>query len=292
MPVMLSVRGGTAQQSEVSPQTRVALVTGANKGIGKEVARKLSSEGVKTIIAYRNKQLGTAAVRELQAAGYDVLGTQMDICDPASVLAARDFVEEEVGSLDILVNNAALCFNDPTLYGKCAAMSFVEQAGPTVSTNFFGTLNVTEAFLPMLRAAPSPRIVNLASYAGRLAILRSKEKVEKFTSPYLTVEELKLLMQDFVRDVEHGVHASKGWPNTCYGLSKVGVIALTKVLARDEPQIMVNSVDPGYCATDQNAHQGTRTAEHGARTPAYLALTPDSSFVSGKHFFDEAEVKW
>jgi carbonyl reductase 1 len=275
-----------------SQRQRVALVTGGNKGIGKEVARKLSSAGVKTILGSRSKELGAAAARELQAAGCDVIDTQLDITDPVSVLAAYKFITEEFGGLDILVNNAALCFNDPTLYGKCAPQSFVQQAGPTVATNFFGTLDVTQTMTPLLLACPSPRVVNVVSYAGRLAILRSKDKVETFTSPKLDVESLKVLMKEFVRDVEGGVHAQYGWPNTCYGMSKLGLIALTKVLARDQPGIMVNSVDPGYCATDQNNNRGNDTAEQGARTPAFLALLPDAEFVSGKYFHNMAETRW
>eukprot|EP00959_Pyramimonas_sp_CCMP1952_P262985 5499265-Pyramimonas_sp.AAC.1 len=116
--------------------------------------------------------------------------------------------------------------------------------------------------------------------------------METFTSPDLQVEELEALMREFVKDVEGGMHASKGWPNTCYGMSKLGLIALTKVLARDNPQIMVNSVDPGYCATDQNANQGTISAERGARTPFMLALLPEAKFVSGKHFYEEKETRW
>ena len=99
-------------------------------------------------------------------------------------------------------------------------------------------------------------------------------------------------MSMFVADVEAGMHAQHGWPNTCYGMSKLGLIALTRVLARDEPKIAVNSCDPGYCATDQNNHQGTRPAERGAVTALMLALQGAGECMSGKHFFDEAEVDW
>lgn len=282
--------GNFIELGGMSQHGRVALVTGANKGIGKEVARKLA--GVCTFLGCRDNELGESAARELREGGCDVRSIQLDITDPASVLAARDRIVAEHGRLDILVNSAAICYNDPTLYGRCEFTHFTKQAAPTVNTNFFGTLSITRAVLPLLRAAPAPRIVNVVSYAGRLSILRSLERVEAFTSPTLTVKQVEDFMKEFVRDVEAGVHASRGWPSTCYGMSKLGLIALTKVLARDEPQVMVNSVDPGYCATDQNMHQGTRSAEHGARTPAFLALLPSSRFVSGKHFFDEAEVEW
>ena len=289
---MAAVSASISQAVPPVPQT-VALVTGANKGIGKELARALGSvPNLKVVMGCRDAQRGAAAAQELQAAGCDVVCHHVDLTDPDSATALRDFVAREFGRLDVLVNNAAICFNDPTLYGRCAHTPFERQADITVSTNFFGTLAVTRAMLPLLRAAPSPRIINVASAAGRLAILKSPEKRALFTSPTLQVPQLEALMREFVRDVEGGVHAERGWPNTCYGMSKLAIIALTRVLARQEPRIMVNSVDPGYCATDQNAHQGFRSAEQGARTPALLAVLPESEFLSGMHFFDEAEIQW
>ena len=193
--------------------------------------------------------------------------------------ATRAFVEREYGRLDVLVNNAAVCYNDATLYGKVPYTPFEEQAGITVRTNFFGSLEVTRALLPLLRKSSSPRIINVASAAGRLR--GSQALQDKVTSPDLTVEALEELMRAFVRDAEAGEHVANGWPNTCYGVSKLGLIALTRVLARDEPSIMVNAVDPGWCKTDQNLMQGPVSAERGATTPALLATLPDEQFLSG-----------
>ena len=193
---------------------------------------------------------------------------------------------------DILVNNAAVCFNDPTLYGKVPFTPFEQQAGITVNTNFFGTLELTEAMLPLLHASSSPRIINIASAAGRLSILKSQDLVDTFTAPTLQLHELESLMRQFVEAAETGDHASKGWPNTCYGVSKLGLIALTRILARDEEDIMVNSVDPGYCATDQNRNQGTISAEEGARTAALLAMLPEEDFVTGEHFYQGEPISW
>jgi NAD(P)-dependent dehydrogenase (short-subunit alcohol dehydrogenase family) len=231
---------------------QVVLVTGANKGIGKEIARQLAVSGIAVILACRDEVLGAAAVAELRDLGCSsVACCRLDLLDAASIAAAHDFVEREYGQLDVLVNNAAICFNDPTLYGKVEHTPFQEQADVTVRTNFFGTLAVIRSMLPLLKASPSPRIVNIASNAGRLAILRSQEKLDAFTAPDLQIDQIEQLMHAFVRDVEGGVHSREGWPNTCYGVSKCGLIALTRALSRDEPRLMVNSVDPGYCATDQ-----------------------------------------
>lgn len=273
---------------------RVALITGSNKGIGKEIARKLSASGVHIILGCRDEVLGLKAAAELREEGGTVSFRKLDLNDPGSIHAVRDFISSEFGRLDILVNNAAVCFNDPTLYGKCDYTPFSAQARPTISTNFFGTLDVTKNMLPLLEKSDSARIINIASAAGRLSILRSPEKISKFTSPVLRIEELEALMQSFIVDVENGRHQTNGWPNTCYGASKLGLIALTRVLAREHPGVMVCSVDPGYCATDQNANKGYFKAEWGARTPAWLAsLTNDESVeASGKHFFDQKEAAW
>ena len=263
---------------------QVALVTGANKGIGKEIARKLIEKGVTTILACRSD--GERTAKELGGKAI-----YLDLMDHASICAAGDFVELEYGKLDILINNAAICFNDPTLYGKVPYTPFEQQAGITIETNYFGTAQVIKTMLPLLKNSSSPRIINIASSAGRLAILKSQDKVKWFTSPELTTAQLDAYMREFVQAVETGVHAEQGWPNTCYGMSKLGIIALTKVLAREYAgSIRVNSVDPGYCATDQNNNQGIRPAERGAVTPVLLATS--SNDFSGKHWFDEREIQW
>lgn len=275
-----------------SPRQKVALVTGGNKGVGFEIARKLSSsdKNILTIIGCRDSDLGQAAARRLQSSGCNVIFRQLDISDESSIERIRTSIDEEFGELDILVNNAAIAYkgSDPT--------PFKDQARTTMAINFFGTLSVTKALLPLLRKSPSPRIVNVASMAGHLRILPTTERKATFSSETLQTEELESLIREFVTDVENGVHSRNGWPNTCYGMSKLGVISLTKILSRDEPSMMVNACCPGYCNTDMTSNKGPRSAEHGARTPAMLALMPDSKAPkvqpSGKFFSDEAEEEW
>ena len=263
---------------------RVVLVTGANKGIGKEIVQKLlESDPNNTfcVLGCRNEEFPNVAF------------TKVDLDDASTHESAKQYLEEHMdGRCDVLINNAAVCFNDPTLYGKVEHTPFEQQADITVQTNFFGTLSLTRTLLPLLRESSSPRIINIASSAGRLSILPSKERQDAFSSKDLQLEELEGYMKEFVADVESGIHQQKGWPNTCYGASKVAIIAMTKVLARDEPKIMVNSVDPGYCATDQNNNQGYLPAERGAMTPFLLATIPDTQFFSGIHWFQEKEIEW
>lgn len=174
--------------------------------------------------------------------------------------------------------------------------SFHDQAEPTIKTNFFGTLHLTTQLLPLLKASSSlsktpSRIVNVASQAGLLRILRNSQfRYNQFTNPALTLSELESLMNEFITDVKSGNHESKGWPNTCYGMSKLGVIAMTKVLSKNEPNLLINCCCPGYCATDMSSHRGTRTAEEGARTPSFLAVAPVTT--TGKFYYDGREIDW
>lgn len=218
------------QSTTVPPPLKVALVTLANKGIGFEITKRLCDANFETIVGCRNEALGNAAVLKLRSAGYkNVNYCHIDLNDPKSMKVASKLIAEKFGGrLDVLINNAAVCYNDPTLYGKVPFTPFEDQASITISTNFFGTLGVTQAMMPHLRRSPNARIINIASAAGRLSILRSQNLVEQFTSPKLQMKDLESLLNEFVHDVKAGNHSQKGWPNTCYGMSKLGIIAMTK----------------------------------------------------------------
>lgn len=268
-------------------------MTGANKGIGYEIARQIGAEkDTLCILGCRNTELGQAALSKLQNQGCNVALVKIDLKDVDSIQAAAKEIQDKYGTCDVLINNAAVCFNDPTLYGKVPHTPFDKQADITVQTNFFGTLALTRAMLPLLEKSSSPRIINIASSAGRLSILPSEKRRAEFSSKDLQMDQLQGYMQEFVSDAQDGTHAAKGWPNTGYGVAKVGVIAMTKVFSREHPKIMVNSVDPGYCATDQNNNQGVIPAERGACTPFLLATIPDDQFFSGLHWYEEQTIDW
>lgn len=263
---------------------KVAVVTGSNKGIGFEIAKKLGKLGFEIVLACRNEVLGVEAEKLLGLEEIKCQFRMLDISSKESVeLFARD-LGSSFQAIDVLVNNAAIAFKsaDPT--------PFMQQARPTIHVNYFGTLWVTEALLPLLRNADSPKIVNIASEAGHLSIFKDQGKRDLLTSPSLTVDELSEAMTKFVTAVEEGIHAQEGWPNTCYGTSKAAVIALTKILAKEEPSIMINACCPGYCATDMSSHRGTKSATEGAETPVMLATL--ESFVSGKFFSEGQEIEW
>eukprot|EP01039_Chlorochromonas_danica_P001105 gene1105-1203_t len=262
---------------------KLAVVTGANKGIGFEIAKKLCEGGVHTILACRDLESGQTAANSLRSLGYEVEARQLDINSKESIQHFASALEHDYGKLDILVNNAGMAYkrSDPT--------PFKEQARPTIHTNYYGTLWTTEALLPLIRKSTDGRVVILASMTGPLKILRNADLRAEFTAPDLTVDKLSALMDRFVSAVEAGNHGDYGWPNTCYGLSKLGLIVLGQVLARQEPSLAVNSCCPGWCQTDMSSHQGYKTAEQGSHTPAMLALSVDHS-VTGRYYTEGADV--
>ena len=274
---------------------KIAVVTGSNQGIGKEIAKELSSVGCKTILACRNLEAAKSAATEIGGDNVDI--RQLDISSKESIDSFTESLMKDYPCVDILVNNAAMAFkgSDPTPFDR--------QARPTISINYFGTLWLTEKMMPLLKKSSSGRIVNVASQAGLLRIMKSQEKKAEFTSPSLTIDRLNELMNEFIEDVEAKTHASKGWPGTTYGMSKLGVIALTKILARENPKMLINCCCPGYCATGMSSYGGHgskeaadkvgfRDAGTGAKTPVMLSLLPDESVETGKFFLDNREIEW
>ena len=293
-------------------------ILGGNKGIGKEIARRIGTEpNFTVIIACRDLHLGRETINDLRSNNNNnnnnnneedsvkcdaiLLPISFDLTNKASIENAATYIAKEYnGTLDVLINNAATCYNSPTLYGKTSHTTFENQAQITIDTNYFGTLHTIQCFLPLLHKSTSqPRIINIASSAGRLTILQSTSLIHEFTSNTLSISKLSSLMNQFVTSVQDGTHTTHGWPSTCYGVSKLGIIALTKVLARQYTNIKINSVDPGYCKTDQNNNQGNVDPYRGAKTPYLLALMEESENNSdeeevdtGLHFYEEEEIPW
>lgn len=168
----------------------------------------------------RNDENGRRAVANLEKEGLKPKFHQLDIDSSESIETMRKYIAETYGGLDVLINNAGMA------YKVASTAPFIEQATNTIRTNFTGTLNLSRAFMPLIR--PHGRIVNVSSMACRLQQV-SADLQKRFAEPTLTETELVGLMQQFVDDVAAGVHKEKGWSNTAYGMSKVGVTALTKV---------------------------------------------------------------
>ena len=264
--------------------SRVAVVTGANKGVGFHVAQQLVASGVfgTVVLGCRNPARGAEAA---EATGGVFL--PLDIGDKASVRAFAELVRERFGRVDTLVNNAAIAFkgSDPT--------PFAQQTKPTLDINFRGTLALTEALLPLLRDArvDDGRIVNVASMAGKLSQV-SPPLQAALSSPELTLEGVHALVDRFESDVASGTHKAKGWGNSNYGFSKLALISATQVLARTEPRLKVNACCPGYCDTDMSSHRGTRPPAQGARNADCLVAMPRDVCPTGAFYQNEQPSVW
>jgi carbonyl reductase 1 len=246
---------------------RIAVVTGSNKGIGFETAKKLAAAGLKTIICARDENRGLAASKDAALFG-DVDFRQLDIsCDDSRKQFVANF-EKDFGRCDILINCAGIAFKaaDPTPYSQ--------QARPTFATNYFGTCGFTLAMLPLLRNGISPRIVTIASKSGQLRILKDEEKAKRISSATMSVNQVSEFANEFITAVESGNHTEQGWPDSNLGMSQMCKIAFTSAVARQEAanNIVANCCCPGHCRTDMSSDSGTKSAEEGARTPTWVAL--------------------
>nr|XP_039336347.1 carbonyl reductase [NADPH] 3 isoform X1 [Saimiri boliviensis boliviensis] len=276
----------------MSSCSRVAVVTGANKGIGLAIARELCRQfSGDVVLTARDVARGQAAVQQLQAEGLSPRFHQLDIDDLQSIRALRDFLRKEYGGLNVLVNNAGILRDfDP--------IPFDVKAELTLKTNFFATRNVCNELLPLMK--PHGRVVNISSLQCLRAFENCSEDLqEKFRSETLTEADLVDLMKKFVEDTKNEVHEREGWPNLPYGVSKLGVTVLSRILARhlDEKRkadrILMNACCPGRVKTDMNKEFGTRTVEEGAETPVYLALLPpDATEPQGQLLRDKVVQNW
>lgn len=234
----------------------VALVTGANKGIGKETVRQLGRLGHTVLLGARDAGRGQAAVDELTSAGLDVRFLRIDVTDAESVAAAAKTIEEDYGVLDILVNNAGIILG----WGLPSETSTSEVAD-TYATNVFGVVTVTNAMLPLLRRSTAGRIVNVSSELGSLTRQLSPQGLR---SPLLAHSTSKTALN--------------------------GVTAAYALELRDTP-IKVNAVNPGYCATDLNNHAGVLPAAEGAAVSVHAATLADDG-PTGVFFTDGGVLPW
>uniref|UniRef100_UPI004038D5D4 carbonyl reductase [NADPH] 1-like n=1 Tax=Callospermophilus lateralis TaxID=76772 RepID=UPI004038D5D4 len=268
----------------------VALVTGGNKGIGFAIVRDLCRQfsGDVVLTACREAR-GQAVVQQLQAEGLSPLFHQLDIDDQQSIRNLHDFLRKEYRGLDVLVNNAGIAFKtaDPT--------PFHIQAEVTMKTHFFGTRDVFTELLPLIK--PQGRVVNVSSMMSLVNLKRcSPELQQKFRSETITEEELVGLMNKFVEDTKNGVHEKDGWPNSAYGVSKIGVTVLSRIYAwklseqRRGDKILLNACCPGWVRTDMAGPSATKSPEEGAETPVYVALLPPEAEGPHGQFVQDKQV--
>jgi NAD(P)-dependent dehydrogenase (short-subunit alcohol dehydrogenase family) len=221
--------------------TTIALITGANKGIGLETARQFGACGFTVLAGARDEERGLAAERDLRADGVDARFVSLDVTADASVREAADWIEQEYGRLDILVNNAGIARGNPASETNLDTMREVYEA------NVFGVIRVTNAMLPLLRRALAARIVNVSSEVG---------SISSMTDPASPLAQMP---------------ASLAYPS-----SKAALNMITALYAKDlrDTPIKVNAANPGYTKTDLNRNSGFRSVTEGAEASVYLATLP------------------
>lgn len=236
----------------------IVLVTGANKGIGYEIAAGLGARGWSVGVGARDERRRKDAVARLRAAGADAFGVPLDVTDAGSVAAAVQLIEERAGRLDVLVNNAGVAGGwpeEPTTID-------LETVRRLVETNVLGVIRVTNAMLPLLLRSAHPRIVNQSSHVGSLTLQ---------TTPGVDL----------------------GGISGAYAPTKTYLNAVTIQYAKElsGTNVLINNACPGYVATELNGFSGTRTPEQGAAIAIRLATLPDDG-PTGQLFDDSGVVPW
>jgi len=248
-------------------ENRVALITGANKGIGLQIAKDLTGHGLTVLIGSRKLENGEKAAATI---GEKAHAIQLDVTDQASITAAAERIRKEFGRLDVLVNNAGIVgeFAEGTAFEERLKFNAPSQAPlsyirTVYETNVFGVIAVTQAMLPLLREAPAGRIVNVGSSLGSLTLNANPES--QFRNIF----------------------------GSAYSPSKAALSATTLAFAieLEKTNIKVNVVCPGYVATDLNDHRGYRTVEQGAKQAVKMALIgPDGP--TGTFTDEDGTVPW
>jgi NAD(P)-dependent dehydrogenase (short-subunit alcohol dehydrogenase family) len=227
----MNVRGHAGQ---------VAVISGANKGLGREIARRLAAEGLVVYLGARDEERGRAAAEELRASGGDVRFLQLDVTEQAEIDAAIARLEAESGRLDVLVNNAGILLELDTRIAE----THVDQLRDTYAVNVFGAIALTRACIPLLRQSAPARVVNMSTPLASLSLVG-----------------------------DPGTHFAT-MAMLAYSSSKAALNCATVLYAnalRDDG-VLVNAAWPGFVATDLNRNRGTRTVAQGAELPVELAL--------------------
>jgi NAD(P)-dependent dehydrogenase (short-subunit alcohol dehydrogenase family) len=244
----------------------VALVTGANKGIGLQIAKDLAAEGFTVLVGSRNLENGETAASSIEGESRAI---QLDVTDQASIAAAADRIRNDFGRLDVLVNNAGISHApmpdrslDEIVQAGRMSVASLEEIHTVFETNVFGVIAVTQAMLPLLQAAPAARVVNVASSGGSLTL--NSDPTNPHRSMFGT-----------------------------YSASKAAANAVTVAFAADleASGVKVNAACPGFTGTDLNFFRGTRTVEQAAHEPVRLALIgPDGP--TGTFSNEDGPIPW
>lgn len=240
---------------------QVALITGANKGIGLETARQLGAQGITILLGARDLAKGEEAAAALKKEGIDARAVKLDVNDPADYATVAKAIEKDFGVLDILVNNAGVMIDNrgPNETSTTSA----DVLRKTFDTNFFAVVGLTQALLPLLRKSKAGRIVNLSSILGSLTLHATKGS--------------------YVYDAK----------TFAYNSSKAALNSFTIHLAHElaNTKIKVNSAHPGWVKTDMGGEGAMMELADGAKTSVELATLPEDG-PTGGYFHMGKEISW
>ncbi|WP_414578104.1 SDR family oxidoreductase [Anabaena sp. CCY 9402-a] len=248
----------------MTTQTRIAVVTGSNRGLGYAISRKLSQMGIRVILTSRNETDGLATKQQLFSEGLDVDYHLLDVTDDASVQQFTQWLSETYGKVDILVNNAGV---NPTTKPEESSLLTVqlETMRVTFETNVLAVVRISQALIPLMQVENYGRIVNISTEMASLS------------------------------SISHDYYPLA----PSYRLSKVGVNGITAILAKElqGTNILVNAYSPGWMKTDMGGDQAPFTAEEGAETAVYLATLPDGGaqgqfFAEMRKFGGPVQLQW
>ncbi|MGK7875684.1 MAG: SDR family oxidoreductase [Xenococcaceae cyanobacterium] len=233
---------------------KIAIVTGANRGLGFETCRQLASQGLRVVLTSRNSSKGKAAASQLIQEGLDVVYHPLDVTNSESIESLSQFIATEFGRLDVLVNNAGI-LPDRSETDVSVFCTKVDTLRSAMETNAFGPFQVCQALVPLMKTNNYGRIVNVSSGMGQLSDMNGR------------------------------------YPG--YRISKTALNALTRILADElkETNILVNSVCPGWVKTDMGGPNALRTPSQGVDTIVWLATLPDGGSTGG-FFRDRQPLDW
>ncbi len=244
-------------------ETRIALVTGANKGLGFETSRQLARQGIRVLMGARHQGRGAAAAEKLRAEGLDAEFVLLDVTSSDHIARVHAMIEEQYGRLDILINNAGMAHPDEPLFSNSAATVSMPVLRETFTVNFFSLVELTQVLLPLIRKSAAGRIVNISSMLGSLGL---------HSDPQAGIDSIKPLAYD----------ASKAAVN----MFTVHLAALLK-----DTQVKVNSAHPGWVKTDLGGEEAPMNVQDGSRTGVALALL-DKDGPTGGFFHMGETMPW